>query len=680
MKINFLYGAGISMLFSPTGLTAERAEEEPITVSANRSETRPGLDASFAQQQHKLSQIAGGTNLISQEETGRLATLQDALDYQPGIMVQNFFGGTDQPQLNIRGSGVQSAPLSRGVTLLQDGLPINDADGGFHISLLESRESKLISVRRGANALNPTSNALGGELDFISYTGRDETGRVRYEYGSFGRQGWQAALGGADNTADGRISVSGDHFGGYRDHSSSQRNAVRANSGFTLGDRFENRTWFSWTDLRFDIAGSLPQRQIKDNPTGVYNMVWLRDPHRNVEQARIANRSIWRGQGWSQELGLWLQHTHDNFVTPRDYILSNSLTTGAQWQALAQHNLFDYRLALAADNSDMQRELQMNRRGMPGDRRSLGKYDLDAANQHLSLGLSWQPVDSLRMNADLKGSHSVRNVSGRNNAASLDQSWRYLTPKMGLIWTPATNQRWFTNLSWSNEAPTFREILSSRGNTARLSKLNLQRAVTLEIGGDGAINSALNWDVSLYHSRIKDELISTYDERGDAVGTFNYASKTKHQGAELGFKGYIPVGHHGLQYRAAWTYSDFRFLGGEYQGKRIAGIPKQQIAAELLYTFGDWALGPNLHWLPNITPVDHQNNLNVQYRDSYAVWGFKINYRRPDGWSAYLSADNLGDTRYATASSASRAVTSQTANTQFPGMAFSLNAGVSYAF
>jgi hypothetical protein len=37
---------------------------------------------------------------------------------------------------------------------------------------------------------------LGGELDFVSLTGADERGRVRAEYGSFGRQGLQAAVGG----------------------------------------------------------------------------------------------------------------------------------------------------------------------------------------------------------------------------------------------------------------------------------------------------------------------------------------------------------------------------------------------------------------------------------------------------------------------------------------------------
>lgn len=72
------------------------------------------------QERARLERIAGGTNLIQPQKLARLATLRDALDYQPGIVVQDFFGGFDQPRLNIRGSGIQSNPLNRGVLLLQD--------------------------------------------------------------------------------------------------------------------------------------------------------------------------------------------------------------------------------------------------------------------------------------------------------------------------------------------------------------------------------------------------------------------------------------------------------------------------------------------------------------------------------------------------------------------------------
>ncbi len=113
------------------------------------------LRPSVEEERERLAHIPGGTNLIDPQSETRLATLRDALDYQPGILIQEFFGGADQPRLNIRGSGIQSNPVNRGILLLQDGLPLNEADGSFIIGLLEPRNAAFVSVRRGANALYP---------------------------------------------------------------------------------------------------------------------------------------------------------------------------------------------------------------------------------------------------------------------------------------------------------------------------------------------------------------------------------------------------------------------------------------------------------------------------------------------------------------------------------------------
>ena len=234
---------------------AENRPDVILVTPNNELSKHSALSPSYQQEQNKLNQTAGATNLVVPDQENRLSTLQDALDYQPGIIIQNFFGGIDQPRLNIRGSGVQSTPLSRGVLLLQDGLPINDADGDFHISTLDMRDARLISIYRGANNSHPQSNSLGGELNFISFTGKDDNGTARYEYGAFGRQATQIALGNSSESygIDGRLSLSYDHFDGYRHHSTSQHKTARANFGFT-SDNVENRTWLSWTDTRTTFA------------------------------------------------------------------------------------------------------------------------------------------------------------------------------------------------------------------------------------------------------------------------------------------------------------------------------------------------------------------------------------------------------------------------------------------
>ena len=64
-------------------------------------------------------------------------TLRDTLGRLPGLIMQESFGGFEPPRLSIRGSGVQSAPSSRGVALLLDGLPLGMADGSFNSALFD---------------------------------------------------------------------------------------------------------------------------------------------------------------------------------------------------------------------------------------------------------------------------------------------------------------------------------------------------------------------------------------------------------------------------------------------------------------------------------------------------------------------------------------------------------------
>ena len=120
-----------------------------VTVQSTRASATLPLRSTAQAEREKLDKVPGGTNLAEPQKEARLATLRDALDYQPGIVMQDFFGGTDQPRLGIRGSGIQSNPVNRGVLLLQDGLPLNEADGSFIIGLIEPRNAALVSARRG---------------------------------------------------------------------------------------------------------------------------------------------------------------------------------------------------------------------------------------------------------------------------------------------------------------------------------------------------------------------------------------------------------------------------------------------------------------------------------------------------------------------------------------------------
>ncbi|WP_427144083.1 TonB-dependent receptor domain-containing protein (plasmid) [Pseudomonas nitroreducens] len=335
----------------------------------------------------------------------------------------------------------------------------------------------------------------------------------------------------------------------------------------------------------------------------------------------------------------------------------------------------------------MNRQLYANNPQHGSRMQRFGNFDLEASNFDLLLGLDWHLAQDWTLVTEVKWSDVNRDANLRDGAGHLNQGWSFANPKIGLNWTPTEHVRWYANISRSAEAPTFWEIVSAEVSPAapalakaQLVDLDVQRATTFELGGQGRI-AMTDWSVSVYQSDVTDELISTTDSLGVKVGTYNYDSRTRHRGVEAGLNGVLPASHSiggDLAYRLAWTFSDFTFRGGEYQGNRIAGVPRQLLSAEVLYRLGPWSVGPNLRWMPQDTPTDHANT-HDNYQDAYALWGFKVDYKASEELSLYVQGDNLTDEVYASSFVIrNRADASQP--TFLSGNSRSINFGMNYRF
>ncbi len=110
--------------------------EEEITVTgrAHPALTLPSLALATA----AVEEVPGGASVIDSTDLrrGRVSTLKDALELAPGVLVQPRFGA-EEARLSIRGSGLQRTFHGRGIKLLQDGVPLNLADGSFDFQAVE---------------------------------------------------------------------------------------------------------------------------------------------------------------------------------------------------------------------------------------------------------------------------------------------------------------------------------------------------------------------------------------------------------------------------------------------------------------------------------------------------------------------------------------------------------------
>ncbi|MBP9855143.1 MAG: Plug domain-containing protein, partial [Candidatus Omnitrophica bacterium] len=182
------------LLSSPIFIFAEEIIKNKTTVLSEvvvtgKEEKQSLTTPSQAQAAHNIKKIPGGVDLIGQDDykTGRSTMITDILGYSPGVHAQQRDTGAQEARVSIRGSGLQRTFHLRGIQLLQDGVPLNDADGSGDFYKIEPLATDYTEVYRGGNALRYGATTLGGAINFISPTGYTAALlQSRVEAGSFG--------------------------------------------------------------------------------------------------------------------------------------------------------------------------------------------------------------------------------------------------------------------------------------------------------------------------------------------------------------------------------------------------------------------------------------------------------------------------------------------------------------
>ena len=255
--------------------------------------------------------------------------------------------------------------------------------------------------------------------------------------------------------------------------------------------------------------------------------------------------------------------------------------------------------------------------------------------------------------------------AGAVAASSTDYDRHYsgLSPSVALSWAPLPGQLGWVSLARGYEPPTHDDLLGTingtpnsgpgrpqPGNPAAAAAvfatpdLRAQRADTIELGWRGT-GTGFRWEATLYHARLRNELLSLRDVTGAALASVN-ADRTRHTGLELGLAAAL---RRDLQGRLAWTWQDFRFHDDPLRGdNRIAGAPRHVLSAAL-----DWQATGRLsvkglvRWIPARTPVD---NMNTVYSRPYVLADLGADHALGNDWAVFARISNLFDKRYAASS------------------------------
>ncbi|MCW5620433.1 MAG: TonB-dependent receptor [Burkholderiales bacterium] len=650
--------------------------------------------------------LPGGVALVPQEEIPQTAnpTASRALSGVPGVVVQDFFGGNDQPRIQMRGSGLQQNPVERGILVLQNGLPLNRADGSYIVGFANPHQAESIEVYRGYMANRLGATVLGGALNFVSPTGasQPET-ELSVAGGSFGQIGGSVQTGFKRTDMDGLIGLDVNRRDGFRDYNSSERVSVDANIGLRHSEHVSTRFFAGYTDLDFDVAGPLTwdglradPRRVHGGPTLVGGVAVnpgpnvLRDrPRREANQYLVGARTTASFDAHLLDVALGYTRTDDTFRFP----ISSGIrmTEGGDVTGVARYAynpaaailpLAEFTAQITTGSAD--RVNYINQGGARGAR--FGESHLHARTLSLHAGLNLPLAEWLTLSPALSYARATRDnddtyglatrptiaYSPANptmllpNGAVPAQSTSYArsysgwSPSLAVTYRPDEIHTVFVAVSRSFEPPTHDDLLATVNGTPNSSPgrpmpgnpglaaavfatpdLEAQRATTVETGWRGR-TTRLSWDAVTYFSWVDHELLSLRDATGAPLGAVN-ADETTHFGIELGIGATLAPR---LLGRITYTYQDFRFVDDPLRGdNRLAGAPRHLVNAMLQFQVSEaWLLGGAVRWVPARTPVD---NMNTLYADSYVVVDLRTGYRINDKISIFGEITNLFDEKYA---------------------------------
>ncbi|MCC5842462.1 MAG: TonB-dependent receptor, partial [Opitutales bacterium] len=621
-----------SLLLGCLSLAAEEVWDlGTLETIAGRPDSKPFIHAASA---------GGGT-----------PSLTDALQRLPGLVAAEGFGGIDPPRLSVRGSGLQSAPMSRGLLLSVDGIPLNFADGSFHLPLIEPRLFTGVTLDARAAPLS-----LGGRLDWTRAPIAESGSRFTLFAGSHQTRGGLVAFSAKESTGDFGLSAGLAHIrsDGWRRLSDYERTSASAS---VVYDHGASRSRFHIYTSRPRLAVPVPltEEQARLNPTSVSPAVLRDQPYRKTDYTRFAHVTVRpMGEGTVLEAKVAAAVVEDHFVQ----LLPNGISTNRGqegWGALTWSRSGgitppgETRFHLEAGVARREALRFRNEGGEAGT--LIGNNRLRPLNFIGHLRQGWIFGPTLEGVLQLEGIVAERRVGERFSLSaerpSTDLNLRetHFAPRAELHWRPGRTIGVTLALSRQYEPPTFDDLLFTAGpmnaRVLQSAPLRSQRADTAEFALQGEVFRT-RWSLLVYESRWRGELLRLADSAGNSRGTVN-AGNTQRSGAVISLERTLfENAATTIRVWGNYNWQHFRFRNDVvYEDRRLAGVAPHTFAGALeVAAFAGAYLNLGGRGTAGRTFVDHGNNRSF---GGSAVSFLQAGWRGRGGIQLALRIDNLLD-------------------------------------
>lgn len=605
-------------------------------------------------------------------------SLEAALKFVPGVIVQSRSGGTDI-RITIRGFGARGAGdrsnsgTSRGVRILTDGFPETEPDGRTSFDLVDLASATSIEVIR-SNASAVWGNAAGGVVSISTLRSASQAyGGVETAAGSFGLRRLVGQLGAPLGQGLGGLTLTRTLFDGYRANSAGERTFLTTGINTPLGERGRLGVFATGTSNYFEIPGPLTRQQAEESPeaanatyAGRHERRWNRLGRLGaVYEHHAGDRHEVRGTLYAQpkflvrsERGTYREFTRYHVGGSAIYryrhplgSASGILSAGID-EAYQDGAILFYSLDEKGDRGD---ELRTNKREGANN---FGFF----LQEELSFGQQWGVVLGARYEsiAYYVEDYMPGGVSG-------NKSFERVTPKLGVNYRLTPTHSLYLSVGGGVEAPAGNETdpSSTFGQDSVFAINPLLEPIlstTVEVGTKQIValgasaGTVISYDGAVYYTSVRNEIVPY---RG---GRFYFtAGEAGRAGAELG--GRVQRGRVALL--ASGSYAHYRYLDyvvdsvhygvegatADYSGNKVVGIP-------------DWTASLGLEYSPSLVEglrakvtytamtsyfADDANSVVVP---GYGVVGLQFGLDTPVslggglGIQGAIGIENLFDRRY----------------------------------
>ena len=600
-----------SQPFTVTVTAGETATLDLVLTIAPLAET-----VIVTRSDQQLSAVPQSVALVQRDQgefAQRRASLDEALRGIPGLFVQNRrnYGLSAGIGLSIRAP--QPRFGLRGLSIIQDGIPITTADGTTEPGNIDLGSVGRIDVVRGPSSVL-YGNSAGGVISMETTfdTSRPLTITPDIQFGSHGYNRQQVRVDGGNNRTRFMASVSRFKTDGFRQNGAAEITQANTVVRHEVSASTEVRGVFNLYDAPFSESPSfVNEADARADPVRsssgdclsgaclargeALSRHWgegtIQGQGGLTVEHRFSATQLFRATGW----GMWrrldaigvfqnIELDRSGFGFRSEYLGGTQVgSAGVEWSAG-----FD----LASQNDDLQEFDQVAPSSPDGDSTN-GDLLVDQTEDVLSAGPFAQvtivPNDRVALTAGVRWDYYDFSVGDRkldDGDQSGDRTMDAVSPKIGATFAAAPGVNIFTNFATAYETPTTVELSNTpTGEGGFNQDLGPQDLRSFEVGARGLIEPArLRYEVAVYVSTVDNALVTFQNPLSQDF--FQNAGKSSRDGVELLLR-WVP--NSSFNARFAYTYQDFVFEefktdSDDFSGQAEPGAPPHRIFTGFNYT------------------------------------------------------------------------------------------------